>query len=83
MTGSEAKRQLQNMADELKGIRYELNNLLDQMSNDFQGIGVEQVVSAGRRASNNCSNIAYTLRNLNTSSLDKKKNGSGTGGAVW
>lgn len=85
MTGAQAKDKLQKQAGELDRIRQDMDNLLNRMNGDFKGIGVESVVSAGRRASTNCYNIAYTLRCLNTSFLDKKKkNGNGGGGGrAW
>lgn len=79
MTGAQAKDKLQKQAGELDRIRQDLDNLLNRMNGDFKGIGVEGVVSAGRRASTNCYNIASTLRGINTSYLDKKKRKYGGG----
>ena len=79
MTGAQAKDKLQKQAGELDRIRQDLDNLLNRMNGDFKGIGVESVVRAGIRASANCYNIAFTLRCLNTSFMDKKKRSSGGG----
>lgn len=80
MTSAEAKRWLKNNADELDRIKAELNQLAGQISGSFRGIGAEQAAEAGRKTAGKCGSIANTLRGMNTSFLDKRKEGKGGGG---